>query len=257
MSKSISGMMYLERRNKKFFPYLEAILSVLPICDEFVVLVVNSENVFEEVKDLSNKLSKIKPYFYECNKEFKPEGTTRARGVRIREMQNIAIEKTKGDYIFLVQADEAFKWKDLPKIKNLVGVYDSIYFRRRPVANWLMGEKWRFYHNRLAKKTNNLKTVIDGAEFCQQAKIIKTDIDYFHVKIEPNFSDKFLLSKNKKRRRNPNKTMAFFYQPTYVRLNDIDIDIPEVWKGLTHIKKSQQYKIRDSLIKKYKERYGD
>ncbi|MDG1841447.1 MAG: glycosyltransferase family 2 protein, partial [Crocinitomicaceae bacterium] len=109
----VCGFTFIRNALKYDYPILEAIYSILPLCDEFVVAVGNSED--ETLKLIQNIASeKIKIF------ETKWDDTQREGG------KVLAIETDKAfkaiskdaDWCFYIQGDEVIHEKYLPAIKQ-------------------------------------------------------------------------------------------------------------------------------------------
>ncbi|MCS7244731.1 MAG: glycosyltransferase family 2 protein [candidate division WOR-3 bacterium] len=102
----VSGFTFLRNAVKNNYPFIASINSILPIVDEFIVVVCDSEdNTLELVKSInSNKLKVISAPFVSN------EDWTYAR------YTNLAYFLCRGDWCFYIQADEVFPEWELDKI---------------------------------------------------------------------------------------------------------------------------------------------
>lgn len=109
----ISGFTFVKNADKLYIPLKEAISSVLPICDEFVIAVGDNDeddrtdDILKEIK--SDKIKIIRTVW---DTEAFPKNTEFAR------QTEIAKSVCNGDWLFYIQADEAVHEKDLPAIKQ-------------------------------------------------------------------------------------------------------------------------------------------
>lgn len=98
---------------KLYYPIKPAILSILPVVDEFIVALGNcdeDDRTEEEIKSIqSNKIKIIRTVW---NLEKYPRGTVHA------QQTNIAKEHCTGDWLFYVQSDEVVHEKYLPVIRK-------------------------------------------------------------------------------------------------------------------------------------------
>lgn len=103
----------VKNATKLYYPIKEAILSILPICDEFVIAVGKGDeddNTREEIESINSDKIKIIDTVWD-EKDF-------VAG-RINAIQtNIALEQCTGDWCFYIQADEVVHEKYLPIIKD-------------------------------------------------------------------------------------------------------------------------------------------
>ncbi len=105
----IAGFSYVRNGFEYGYPFLEAIQSVLPICDEFVVAVGDSsDKTREAIAALNPKKIKIIDTVWDMN--------LRAGGKVFAQQANIALDNITGDWAFHIQADEVMHENDLSKI---------------------------------------------------------------------------------------------------------------------------------------------
>ena len=113
----ISGFSYVRNGFEYGYPFLEAIQSILPVCDEFVVAVGEStDGTREAIKDLGPKI-KIIDTIWDMSK--------REGGKVFAQQANIALDHITGDWAFHIQADEVMHEMDLPKIVAAINENDS------------------------------------------------------------------------------------------------------------------------------------
>ncbi len=107
----ISGFSFVKNGIKLYYPITEAIKSILPICDEFVVAVGKSDdNTREKIVAINDP--KIKIIDTEWDLEKYP------RGMENAHQTDIAKNACSGDWLFYLQADEVVHEKYLPIIKQ-------------------------------------------------------------------------------------------------------------------------------------------
>lgn len=107
----ISGFTMVRNAEKYYSPIKESILSILPICDEFIVALGEGEDNTRELIE-SIGFPKIKIYDRVWNEEDFVESKILAIET------NFAISKCSGDWCFYLQADEVVHENDLEIIKN-------------------------------------------------------------------------------------------------------------------------------------------
>lgn len=109
----ISGFSFVRNGVSLYYPVVESIKSILPICDEFIIAVgKGSENdtTRQEIASISN--SKIKIIDTEWDQEYFKAGS-------IYAMQtDLAKNACSGDWLFYLQADEVVHENYLPVIRN-------------------------------------------------------------------------------------------------------------------------------------------
>ncbi len=105
----ISGFSYVKNGLEYGYPFLEAIQSILPICDEFVIAVGQStDGTREAIANIDNGKIKIIDTVWDMN--------LREGGKVFAQQANIALDNITGDWAFHIQADEVIHENDLHKI---------------------------------------------------------------------------------------------------------------------------------------------
>lgn len=108
----ISGFTFTRNVSKLYYPIKESVLSILPICDEFVVALGKGDkddNTRELLESINSP--KIKIIDTEWDTETFPNGMENAH------QTDIAMKHCSGDWLFYLQADEVVHEKYLPIIK--------------------------------------------------------------------------------------------------------------------------------------------
>lgn len=107
----ISGFSIVRNGVKFDYPFIESIKSILPICDEFVVAVGNSDDgTIDRILALNDTKIKIIETTW--------DEKLRTGGNILAEQTNIALAKVTGDWGIYLQADEVVHEKYLPIIKE-------------------------------------------------------------------------------------------------------------------------------------------
>lgn len=107
----VSGFSFIRDAVKLDFPVVEAITSILPICDEFVIAVGEGEDGTAELIE-SIDSSKIRII------HSKWDPTLFVRGAINAHQTNLALDDCKGDWAFYVQADEVLHERYLPVVRE-------------------------------------------------------------------------------------------------------------------------------------------
>ncbi len=99
------------------YPFLQSIQSVLPIVDEFVVVVGDStDGTREAVAALSPKIKIIDTVW---------DMKLRSGGRIFAQQANLGLEATTGDWIIHIQADEVIHENDIAKVRNYMSEFES------------------------------------------------------------------------------------------------------------------------------------
>jgi hypothetical protein len=110
----ISGFTIVRNALKFNYPAVESIQSILPICDEFVVNVGESE---DDTLKLIKSINSPKIRIIQTKWDFSEGKTVLSR------QTNIALKECKGDWAFYLQSDEVIHEDDLPVLKNKMAQY--------------------------------------------------------------------------------------------------------------------------------------
>lgn len=114
MSNKISGFTFIKNGVSLGYPFVETVLSMLPIVDEFVILECFSEDsTYYWCKRLEKQHPKVKVY----RQEWAPITNT---GTSIGTMQTAALRKCTGDYSLCCQADELWHESSIRTFGKLV-----------------------------------------------------------------------------------------------------------------------------------------
>jgi len=112
----VSGFTIIRNGIKYFYSFREAILSILPVCDELIVNVGDSEdNTLEAIKSISSKKIKI------INRNW--DMSLREGGKVLSVETNVALKNCSGDWCFYIQADEILHEKYIPVVKSSMENY--------------------------------------------------------------------------------------------------------------------------------------
>ena len=133
----ISGFTIVKNAVKLHYPVVESIRSILPICDEFIVNVGDSQDgTLDLIKSIKNPKIRIIQTVWDMKK-----GPT-----VLSEQTNIALKECKGDWAFYLQTDEVIHESDLLRLKQCMHkslgdrTVDALRFK------WLhfYGSYWRY-----------------------------------------------------------------------------------------------------------------
>jgi hypothetical protein len=108
----ISGFSFCRNAQSLYYPLVESIRSILPICDEFVIAVGEGypgDRTREAILEIGDPKIRI------IDTEWTDR--ERLRGWVHSQQTNIALNECTGDWCFYLQSDEVVHEKDLPVIK--------------------------------------------------------------------------------------------------------------------------------------------
>ena len=105
----ISGFSFVRNAIDLYYPVVESITSILPICDEFIVAAGDStDGTTELLRTIKNPKLKIIETVWDTSQFI--AGATNA------QQTNIALDACTGDWAFYLQADEVVHEDDLPTL---------------------------------------------------------------------------------------------------------------------------------------------
>jgi hypothetical protein len=110
---TISGFTMVRNGAKLYYPIKQAIASILPICDEFVVALGNcdpDDKTLQEIQSIGSDKIRIIHTVWDLEKY--------PRGMEHAHQTDIAKEACTGDWLFYVQSDEVVHEEDLPRIRK-------------------------------------------------------------------------------------------------------------------------------------------
>ncbi len=110
---TISGFTMGKNARKLYYPMKQAVMSILPLVDEFVVALGDSDaddRTREEILSIGNPKIRIIDTVWDIEKY--------PRGMEHAHQTDIAKEQCKGDWLFYLQSDEVIHEDDLPVIRD-------------------------------------------------------------------------------------------------------------------------------------------
>jgi hypothetical protein len=114
----VTGVSFIRNAIKYDYPIVEAIRSILPLCDDFIVAVGNSEDQTQElIAQIEPAKIKILPTIW--------DDTLREGGAVLAQETNKALRVVPldTDWIFYIQGDEVIHEKYLPTIRQAMQTY--------------------------------------------------------------------------------------------------------------------------------------
>ena len=262
----ISGIISIKDGIYRGYPFLEAILSAIPICDEFLVNEAKSQDeTLSYLKKLKKVFPKIEIYqipWYEGD-----------YWEALDESINFLISKANGDWIFEVQGDEIRQEKDILKIKKIIESANENGFnsiRQRCLdCSWTNIGSYVYKNVRIVRKIPGLKSYWGGDDFrignCSSPREgytshnvppeLEIDILYYHL--HRTFPQNVILQdegcaliakKNYERIEILEKSKKIDWQNILPPKEEEVLDcLPAIVKGLSQYLK---YKVREEIFDK-------
>ncbi|HIJ60916.1 MAG TPA: glycosyltransferase [Nitrospirae bacterium] len=170
----VSGFTFIRNASILGYPVRESILSILPICDEFVVNIGDSEDDTDEIIS-SIKDPKIRIIRSQWNEKMVTKGFVYG------QQKSIAHYNCTGDWAFYLEGDEVIHEDDLPKIRFLMEKYLNDHRVEALVFDYI-----HFYCNQ--------NTILEGPGWTRRApRIIRNTIRVY----SPDGLFFLVLEKNK------------------------------------------------------------
>jgi glycosyltransferase involved in cell wall biosynthesis len=171
------------------FPFKESVLSVLPLCDEFIINCGDSEDhtlsICEQLRNqFPNQIKIIKSVWQKENQ---------TGGYQLKEQTNRAMAECQGKWLFYIQADEVFHEDDYPKIREAVQianamdevdglVFDYLHFYA-DYSHIAQGRNWYRREVRAFKNGRGIQSFRDAQGFRiekNRLKALCSDARVFH-----------------------------------------------------------------------------
>jgi glycosyltransferase involved in cell wall biosynthesis len=115
---TISGYTYVRNGLAMGYPFIQSILSVIDIVDDFVVVLGDSTDGSKEAIE-ALKSPKIRVLDTVWDMQLKTGGKLFA------QQSNLGLAEMKGDWVIHIQADEVLHESDTPKLLEYIKKYDS------------------------------------------------------------------------------------------------------------------------------------
>ena len=175
----VCGFTFIRNAIKFDYPIVEAITSVLPLCDELFVIVGNSE---DETLKLIEQIGSPKIKIFES----KWDESLRSGGRVLADETNKAlncIDPTEFDWAFYIQGDEIVhekyhesirstmeKWKDSPEVEGLL--FDYLHFYG---SYDFIGDSTRWYRKevRIIRPDPSIRSFRDAQGFKKGNRSLK------------------------------------------------------------------------------------
>jgi glycosyltransferase involved in cell wall biosynthesis len=182
----ISGFTFIRNGNKLDYPYLEAIKSILPICDEVIVVVGDCEDgTRETIVALAEPKIKIVDTVW--------DETMREGGKILAYQTNIAMDHITGDWGFYIQGDEVIHEKYLDTVRTEM----QRYLNNQEVEGLLFGyqhfygsykyvgdsHKWYRREIRVIRNDKKIRSYLDAQGFRKDGEKLKVkliDAEIYH-----------------------------------------------------------------------------
>jgi glycosyltransferase involved in cell wall biosynthesis len=167
---TISGFTFVKNTDKFYYPFVESILSILPIVDEFVVVVGDSDpddTTLAQIEAIDSDKIKI------FHSVWEPEKYA-GNGIYAQQT-DVAMQYCTGDWLFYLQSDELVHEKYLDTIVKACEAYhnddevEGLLFKYRhfwgDYDHYHQGHGWYKREIRMVKRLPNLHSWRDAQSF--------------------------------------------------------------------------------------------
>lgn len=184
----VSGFTFIRNATKFDYPVVEAIKSILPICDDFIVAVGNSDdNTLDLIKSIDKQKIKIIETVWDDSDEMKKGGKVFASETD-KAFKAIPMAS---DWAFYIQGDEVIheryldgihaemlKWKDDKSVDGLLFNYLHFYGSYDYIGN---SPKWYSHEIRIIRNNKAIYSFRDAQGFrkCVDEKLNVKPIDAY------------------------------------------------------------------------------
>ena len=168
----VSGFTFIRNASKFDYPVVEAIKSILPVCDDFIVAVGNSDdNTLELIQNIDKNKIKIIETVWDDSDEMKEGGKVFASETD-KAFHAIPMNS---DWAFYIQGDEVIhekyldiiyssmeKWKDVPEVDGLLFNYLHFYGSYDYIG---LSPKWYGHEIRIIRNDKSIYSFRDAQGF--------------------------------------------------------------------------------------------
>ena len=111
----VTGLTVVRNGTRLRYPFLEAIRSVLPICDEYLVVVGDGEDdTLERAEELAAAEPRVRVIRTEWSAKVNP------RKCVLAQQTNLGLHQARGTWCVALQANEVLHERDLPRLRALM-----------------------------------------------------------------------------------------------------------------------------------------
>ena len=167
----VSGFTFIRNAVQYDFPIVEAVTSVLPIVDEFIVNVGQSDDAtLERVRSIGSRKIQVVETEWDEN--------VRADGKIFGMQQDVALSYCTGDWALLVQGEEVVHEEDYAEIRNAMEryltkpdvlglVFRMVHFK----GDYWSIDPWMYRKaTRIVRNHCGVRSATDGCDFLPKSK---------------------------------------------------------------------------------------
>jgi len=185
----ISGFTVVRNADKYYFPIRECIESMLPVVDEVIVALGNSD-ADDHTEEIIRSIASDKVKIF---KRVWSESLFKDAHI-LRDETSFALSQCTGDWCIYLQADELLHEDDHAKIRNVCSKYNDdksvegfllkYYHFFGDYQHYFRSHAWYPYEIRIVRNGIGVQSYHDAQSFLvngtRKLKVVKTDIRIFH-----------------------------------------------------------------------------
>lgn len=184
----ISGFSFTKNADSLYYPVVESILSILPVCDEFIIAV-GKGDPGDRTRELIAAINDPKIRIIDTAWENRPKPGGHVFG----EQTDIALKACTGDWCFYLQSDEAVHERYLPLIrkqcsdlldrKEVEGLLFSYRHFWGDYEHYHVSHKWYPHEIRMVRNKIGVRSMGDAQSFRlddRKLRVVKLDAEVFH-----------------------------------------------------------------------------
>jgi hypothetical protein len=166
----ISGFIIVKDVLKPGYPFVEAIASALPICDEFLISDgYSTDGTYEVVERIAKMNSKVKVFRQEWPKEKK--------FTVLAEVTNWIRAKCNGDYIFSIQANEVVHEESVKILRALPEMCPKIETFSLPFLHVMRSQKFsEEFRLRFSKNLPSIIAIGDAWSLGTSKEFVRSEV---------------------------------------------------------------------------------
>ncbi|HRH99545.1 MAG TPA: hypothetical protein PK006_00715 [Saprospiraceae bacterium] len=166
----ISGFTFMRNTEKLYYPFLESVLSILDIVDEFVIVIGKGDDddtTKQQIINLNNPKIKLINSVWDLD--------SYAHGSIYAQQTDLAKSYCSGDWLFYLQSDELIHEQFLPKIKSAceeflhIDEVEGLLFKWKhffgDYDHFLNSHSWYKYDIRIIKNRTDIHSWKDAQSF--------------------------------------------------------------------------------------------
>jgi glycosyltransferase involved in cell wall biosynthesis len=255
----ITGINIIRNGIENGYPFVESVLSALPLVDEYLM---NDGGSTDGTLEVLKKMEETFPKFRVTNIPDIPN----IRWDSCSDQLNTLIKMSHGDWIFLANADELLHERDIHDIRRMIENtgWPIIRYKRREISqNWRRLSKEVYHPARSARKTPDLHQnwnsyggdeFLHGKKWIDPERTLISDFIIYHLydvfpanSLNKRQNDAEYLAPGDKHRVKIYERMKGGKRGRFTPPKDVYDNLPALARGLPYM---ESYQVRECLFDK-------